>query len=83
MIYGRFSIRDTGQDPDRLHDEVWASGVDAILSAGGLMNDHHGVGMKLAPYMARQHGPALEPLRKIKRALDPDGILNPGKLGIG
>lgn len=83
MIYGRFSIRDTGQEPDRLHDRVWESGVDAILSAGGLMNDHHGVGMKLAPYMARQHGLALEPLRKIKRALDPNGILNPGKLGIG
>lgn len=83
MIYGRFAIPDPGPDPDRLHDEVWESGVDAILSAGGLMNDHHGVGMKLAPYMARQHGPALQPLRKIKRALDPDGILNPGKLGIG
>jgi alkyldihydroxyacetonephosphate synthase len=83
MIYGRFAIPDPGPDPDRLHDEVWEAGVDAILSAGGLMNDHHGVGMKLAPYMARQHGLALEPLRKIKRALDPDGILNPGKLGIG
>ena len=26
------------------------------------MNDHHGVGLKLAPYMAAQHGPALDTL---------------------
>lgn len=82
MIYGRFSIPDGGADPDALHDAVWESGVSAILGAGGVMNDHHGVGLKLAPFMERQHGQALAPLRAIKRALDPDGILNPGKLGL-
>jgi alkyldihydroxyacetonephosphate synthase len=82
MIYGRFAIPDGGADPVALHDAVWASGVDAILGAGGVMNDHHGVGLKLAPFMERQHGKALEPLRAIKHALDPDGILNPGKLGL-
>ena len=46
------------------------------------MNDHHGVGLKLAPYMERQHGASLEAIRRIKRALDPDGIMNPGKLGL-
>jgi alkyldihydroxyacetonephosphate synthase len=82
MIYGRFSIPSGGDDPIALHDAVWESGVSAILDAGGVMNDHHGVGLKLAPFMERQHGQALEPLRTIKRALDPAGILNPGKLGL-
>jgi FAD/FMN-containing dehydrogenase len=38
--------------------------------------------MKLAPYMAAQHGPALETLRRIKEVLDPNRIMNPGKLGL-
>ena len=65
-----------------LHDRIWHDGITAVLEAGGVMNDHHGVGLKLAPYMAAQHGPALDALRTIKRALDPLGIMNPGKLGL-
>jgi alkyldihydroxyacetonephosphate synthase len=56
--------------------------VTAVLAAGGVMNDHHGVGLKLAPYMAAQHGAALDALRSVKTALDPLGIMNPGKLGL-
>ena len=50
--------------------------------AGGVMNDHHGVGLKLAPYMRAQHGPALDVLRRIKEVLDPNRIMNPGKLDL-
>jgi FAD/FMN-containing dehydrogenase len=46
-----------------------------------VMNDHHGVGVKLAPYMRAQHGAALDTLQKIKEVLDPNGIMNPRKLG--
>jgi FAD/FMN-containing dehydrogenase len=46
------------------------------------MNDHHGVGVKLAPYMREQHGPALDTLRRIKEVLDPNRIMNPGKLDL-
>ena len=46
------------------------------------MNDHHGVGLKLAPYMERQHGKSLDTLRRLVAALDPNGIMNPGKLGL-
>jgi alkyldihydroxyacetonephosphate synthase len=84
MIYARFVVPDGGGGPDavELHDRIWADGLDAAFSAGGVMNDHHGVGLKLAPYMERQHGVALGAMRRIKEALDPDGILNPGKLGL-
>ena len=47
-----------------------------------MINDHHGVGATLAPYLERQWGPAFGTLRDIKRALDPAGIMNPGKLGL-
>jgi alkyldihydroxyacetonephosphate synthase len=84
MIYARFVVPDGGggEDAVELHDRIWADGLEAAFGAGGVMNDHHGVGLKLAPYMERQHGAALGTLRRIKAALDPDGILNPGKLGL-
>jgi alkyldihydroxyacetonephosphate synthase len=84
MIYARFVIPDGG-DTERgveLHDQVWDDGVEAVFATGGVINDHHGVGLKLAPYMERQHGAALGAMRRIKAALDPNGIMNPGKLGL-
>jgi alkyldihydroxyacetonephosphate synthase len=82
MIYARFLIPDGGEDALRLHDQIWHDGITAVLEAGGVMNDHHGVGLKLAPYMAAQHGAALDAMRAVKIALDPLGIMNPGKLGL-
>ncbi|MGH3032520.1 MAG: FAD-binding oxidoreductase [Gaiellaceae bacterium] len=82
MIYGRFVVPDGGPDAVALHDRIWADGVGAILSAGGVINDHHGVGLKLAPYMRAQYGPALDTLRRIKEGLDPNRIMNPGKLDL-
>jgi alkyldihydroxyacetonephosphate synthase len=81
MIYSRFLIPGGADRPDAvaLHDEIWRAGVEGVLAAGGVMNDHHGVGLKLAPYMRRQWGPAFDELVRIKRALDPNNIMNPGK----
>jgi alkyldihydroxyacetonephosphate synthase len=82
MMYGRFVVPDGGPDAVDLHDRIWEDAVQAMLGAGGVMNDHHGVGMKLAPYMRAQHGPALDVLRRIKEVLDPNRIMNPGKLDL-
>ena len=82
MIYGRFIVPDPGPDALALHDRIWEDGMAAALDAGGVMNDHHGVGIKLGPYMRRQHGGALDAMRQIKAALDPNNIMNPGKLGL-
>jgi alkyldihydroxyacetonephosphate synthase len=82
MIYGRFVVPDGGADALALHDRIWEDGMTAALDAGGVMNDHHGVGMKLGPYMRRQHGGALDAMRQLKAALDPNNIMNPGKLGL-
>ena len=84
MVYPRWQIADASgeADPLGLYHRIWEAGVDAILGAGGVMNDHHGVGSTLAPYVARQWGAAHATLAQVKRALDPAGILNPGKLGL-
>src|SRR5215210_2853789 len=82
MIYGRFVVPDGGPDALALHDRIWEDGMNAALDAGGVMNDHHGVGIKLGPYMRRQHGGALDAMVRIKAALDPNGVMNPGKMGL-
>lgn len=82
MIYGRFVVPDGGPDALALHDRIWEDGMTAALDAGAVINDHHGVGIKLGPYMRRQHGAALDAMRQIKAALDPHDVMNPGKLGL-
>ena len=82
MMYGRFVVPEGGPEAVDLHDRIWEDAVEAMLGAGGVINDHHGVGLKLAPYMRAQHGPALDVLRRIKEVLDPNRIMNPGKLDL-
>jgi alkyldihydroxyacetonephosphate synthase len=82
MIYGRFVVPDGGPDALALHDRIWEDGMTAALAAGAVMNDHHGVGIKLGPYMRRQHGASLDVMRQVKAALDPHDVMNPGKLGL-
>lgn len=58
--------------------------VDEVLTLaqqmGGSMEYCHGVGMKLAHLAAAEHGSGLDVMRRLKRSIDPNNILNPGKL---
>ncbi len=48
----------------------------------GTVTAEHGVGRARAPFLEMEHGYSVEVMRKIKRALDPNDILNPGKLSL-
>jgi glycolate oxidase len=69
-----------GRNPDeiqrvlRVADQIH----QLALRMGGTTTGEHGVGAARAAYMAQEHGPALETMRRLKRALDPNGIMNPG-----
>ena len=54
--------------------------MDVALALGGTVTGEHGVGTLKARHLARQLGPdVMELTRAVKAALDPAGILNPGK----
>jgi D-lactate dehydrogenase (cytochrome) len=56
---------------------------DIVLKAlelGGTATGEHGVGIGKSRFMTAEHGMALDVMRTVKQALDPNGILNPGKI---
>jgi alkyldihydroxyacetonephosphate synthase len=66
--------------------EILADTVDRLLvraqDVGGSMEYCHGVGVRLAHLLTRELGAGTQILSALKQALDPDYLLNPGKLGL-
>jgi alkyldihydroxyacetonephosphate synthase len=86
MLYSRFIIEEPPADAQealRLHNHVWNTAMNAVLQNGGMVNEHHGVGLKLGRFMARQYGDAWPFVLRLKKTIDPNGIMNPGKTGFG
>jgi alkyldihydroxyacetonephosphate synthase len=53
-----------------------------VLEHGGALSHHHGIGLNRARFVADALGGGFDVLAAVKAALDPHGILNPGKLGL-
>jgi D-lactate dehydrogenase (cytochrome) len=72
-------------DPNRPEEVAEASRLNERMIARALAMDgtctgEHGVGYGKMDFLPAEHGKALEVMRTIKRALDPDNIMNPGKI---
>ena len=82
-----FSMRLGVEDGDRANAQLaLAQAVEDLLrlvqKMGGSMEYTHGVGIKLAPLMTGEHGYGIEVMRQFKKILDPNGIMNPGKMDL-
>ena len=54
--------------------------VSLALAAGGTCTGEHGIGLGKIEALEAELGPAVELMRRIKTALDPDHLMNPGKV---
>ena len=67
---------------DRYYRQAWDRVTQATMDAGGAISHHHGIGLNRARFLPAALGSGFEVLASLKDALDPHGILNPGKLGL-
>ncbi len=81
MIF--FSSQPDAETAWSTYKKVWDDGVAACLREGGTMSHQHGVGLSRSTYTEDELGSAFKVLQEIKKVLDPKGIMNPGKLGLG
>jgi alkyldihydroxyacetonephosphate synthase len=81
-LYFTFAGQSPSGDADGFYRQVWNAVTHAALAHGAALSHHHGVGVNRGRYMREALGPAFDVLASVKQALDPHGILNPGKLGL-
>jgi glycolate oxidase subunit GlcD len=62
--------------------EIAKDFIDLTLELDGTLTAEHGTGIAKSPYMVEELGIGQDVMRSIKKALDPNGILNPGKMGL-
>ncbi|MDQ1534500.1 MAG: alkyldihydroxyacetonephosphate synthase [Actinomycetota bacterium] len=81
-LYFTFAGNPGDAPPDVFYRAAWDAGTRAVLAEGGALSHHHGVGLNRARFVRDALGDAFDVLVAAKHALDPGGILNPGKLGL-
>jgi alkyldihydroxyacetonephosphate synthase len=81
-LYFTFAGRPPEGGREAYYRAAWDAGQRAVLDAGGALSHHHGVGLNRARFVRDALGAGFDVFQSVKDALDPQGILNPGKLGL-
>ncbi|MDJ1135005.1 FAD-binding oxidoreductase [Streptomyces iconiensis] len=79
-----FSLRGD-VEPERRREwyrSVWDAANAVLIRHGAALSHHHGCGLLRGPYLQDALGAGFATFTAVKHALDPEGILNPGKLGL-
>jgi len=79
-LYFTWAGQPAPEEVEAFYRAGWDAVSHAVLRNGGALSHHHGVGLNRGRFLSDALGsPALVALRSLKSALDPVGILNPGK----
>jgi alkyldihydroxyacetonephosphate synthase len=81
-LYFTFAATPPADDVESNYVAMWDVGTRAVLANGGNLSHHHGVGLNRNRFVAEALGETHVVMQQIKDTLDPNGILNPGKLGL-
>ena len=81
-LYFTFAATPPADRVESTYVALWDAGQRAVLAGGGNLSHHHGVGLNRGRFMAEALGSTHGVLAAIKSTLDPNGIMNPGKLGL-
>ena len=66
--------------PNELYRACWDAAMQGTLETGGSISHHHGIGLSRSRWMRAEHKNMLDLMKQIKKVLDPNNIMNPGKL---
>jgi alkyldihydroxyacetonephosphate synthase len=81
-LYFTFAAQVEPDEREAYYVAAWDAGTRAVLDHGGSLSHHHAVGLNRARFASEALGEGLGVFAQVKAALDPHGILNPGKLGL-
>ena len=81
-LYFTFAATPPADEVDTTYQALWDAGQRAVLAAGGNLSHHHGIGLNRSRFVVEALGSGHRVLSAVKGALDPHGILNPGKLAL-
>jgi FAD/FMN-containing dehydrogenase len=65
---------------EQAREAAWSAALAAVADEGATISHHSGVGSARQAFLRRELGDGIRQLRALKKAFDPHGILNPGKL---
>lgn len=80
-----FTLASSCEDDDAAAttlDRWWQVAMDTCIAGGGTISHHHGIGRRKAGWLQQELGGWWEVLRDVKRAIDPNRIMNRGALGL-
>ncbi|MEM4443801.1 MAG: FAD-binding oxidoreductase [Thermofilum sp.] len=69
----------TYEASEEVYWRMWREAMRTLIETGATISHHHGVGLLRKDWVAEELGSALDYLKRVKRALDPGNVSNPGK----
>ncbi|MFP5327322.1 MAG: FAD-binding oxidoreductase [Acidimicrobiia bacterium] len=81
-LYFTFAFKPEVEDREGTYRAAWDAVMQATIEHGCAISHHHGIGLNRGRFMRESLGGGFAAFESMKHALDANGILNPGKLGL-